>query len=122
MEEPLHFIMGMVCYRQMGLLDMALDVATKGVKALPSFSPGYAILGRIQVQPLGPHGYGLDLQLVIPEEGQGHAVGWRFYGHRSARLRQQPEDGIDRVVRTEQRPEFRPGDKVRVTNGVITRM
>ncbi len=32
------------------------------------------------------------------------------------------EDGIDRVVRTEQRPDFRPGDKVRVTNGVITRM
>lgn len=37
-------------YRQMGLLDEALDVATKGVKALPSFSPGYAILGRIQIQ------------------------------------------------------------------------
>jgi tetratricopeptide (TPR) repeat protein len=37
-------------YRQMGLLDEALDVATKGVKALPSFSPGYAILGRIQFQ------------------------------------------------------------------------
>jgi tetratricopeptide (TPR) repeat protein len=37
-------------YRQMGLLDDALEVATKGVKALPSFSPGYSILGRIQVQ------------------------------------------------------------------------
>lgn len=37
-------------YRQMGLLDEALDVASKGVKALPSFSPGYAILGRIQIQ------------------------------------------------------------------------
>jgi len=37
-------------YRQMGLLDDALDVASKGVQALPSFSPGYAILGRIQAQ------------------------------------------------------------------------
>jgi tetratricopeptide (TPR) repeat protein len=37
-------------YRQMGLLDEAVDVATRGVKALPSFSPGYAILGRIQIQ------------------------------------------------------------------------
>lgn len=37
-------------YRQMGLLDEALDVATRGVHALPSFSPGYTTLGRIQVQ------------------------------------------------------------------------
>lgn len=37
-------------YRQMGLLDEALDVATRGVQALPSFSPGYSILGRIQTQ------------------------------------------------------------------------
>lgn len=37
-------------YRRMGLLDDALDVATRGVRALPTFSPGYAILGRIQTQ------------------------------------------------------------------------
>lgn len=37
-------------YRQMGLLDEALDVANRGVQALPSFSPGYSILGRIQAQ------------------------------------------------------------------------
>lgn len=37
-------------YRQMGLLDDALDVANRGVKALPSFSPGYSILGRIHAQ------------------------------------------------------------------------
>lgn len=37
-------------YRQMGLLDEALEVATRGVQALPSFSPGYTTLGRIQVQ------------------------------------------------------------------------
>jgi tetratricopeptide (TPR) repeat protein len=37
-------------YRQMGLLDDALEVATRGVQALSSFSPGYAILGRIQAQ------------------------------------------------------------------------
>jgi tetratricopeptide (TPR) repeat protein len=37
-------------YRQMGLLDEALEVATRGVQVLPSFSPGYSILGRIQAQ------------------------------------------------------------------------
>jgi tetratricopeptide (TPR) repeat protein len=37
-------------YRQMGLLDEARDVATRGVQTLPSFSPGYAILGRIHFQ------------------------------------------------------------------------
>lgn len=37
-------------YRQMGLLAEALEVATRGVQALPSFSPGYTVLGRIQVQ------------------------------------------------------------------------
>ena len=30
------------------------------------------------------------------------------------------EDGIDRTVRVYQRPTFRPGDKVAVSNGVIT--
>jgi outer membrane lipoprotein SlyB len=30
------------------------------------------------------------------------------------------EDGIDRIVRVYQRPTFRPGDKVAVSNGVIT--
>jgi tetratricopeptide (TPR) repeat protein len=34
-------------YRQMGLLDDALEVAEKGVCVLPRFSPGYVILGRI---------------------------------------------------------------------------
>lgn len=37
-------------YRQLGLLDDALEVATRGVQVLPSFSPGYSILGRIQAQ------------------------------------------------------------------------
>jgi outer membrane lipoprotein SlyB len=30
------------------------------------------------------------------------------------------EDGIDRTVRVYQRPTFRPGDRVAVSNGVIT--
>jgi len=34
-------------YQQMGLIDDALEVARKGVEALPRFSPGLAILGRI---------------------------------------------------------------------------
>ncbi|MFA7536017.1 MAG: tetratricopeptide repeat protein [Desulfuromonadales bacterium] len=33
-------------YRQMGLLEDALEVAEKGVKALPRFCPGYVVLGR----------------------------------------------------------------------------
>lgn len=37
-------------YRQMGLLDDALETAQKGVAALPKFSPGYTILGRIHSQ------------------------------------------------------------------------
>lgn len=37
-------------YRQMGLLDDALEVVEKGVAALPKFSPGYTCLGRIQAQ------------------------------------------------------------------------
>lgn len=32
------------------------------------------------------------------------------------------EDGVDRTVRTEQRPDFRPGDRVRVSGGVIQRL
>jgi len=37
-------------YRQMGMLDDALEVARKGVQTLPKFSPGYAILGRVHAQ------------------------------------------------------------------------
>lgn len=34
----------------MGLLDEALEVARKGIATLPQFSPGYAVLGRVQAQ------------------------------------------------------------------------
>lgn len=37
-------------YRQIGLLDEALNIATRGVQAQSSFSPGYTVLGRIQAQ------------------------------------------------------------------------
>ncbi len=37
-------------YRQMGMLDDALDAAQRGVAALPKFSPGYTILGRVHAQ------------------------------------------------------------------------
>ena len=37
-------------YRQLGLLDDALEVASKGVQILPRFSPGYTVLGRVQAQ------------------------------------------------------------------------
>jgi tetratricopeptide (TPR) repeat protein len=37
-------------YRQMGLLDDALDIALKGTQVLPGFSPGFTALGRIQAQ------------------------------------------------------------------------
>ena len=37
-------------YRQMGMLDDALEIVSKGVRALPSYAPGYTALGRIQVQ------------------------------------------------------------------------
>jgi len=37
-------------YRQLGLLEDALEVANKGVQLLPQFSPGYTVLGRIQSQ------------------------------------------------------------------------
>jgi tetratricopeptide (TPR) repeat protein len=37
-------------FRQMGLVDDALEVARKGVAALPTFCPGYTELGRIQAQ------------------------------------------------------------------------
>lgn len=34
-------------YRQMGMTEEALEVARRGVAALPRFSPGYAMLGRL---------------------------------------------------------------------------
>ncbi len=37
-------------YRQMGLLDDALDIARKGTQVLPGFGPGFTALGRIQAQ------------------------------------------------------------------------
>ncbi len=37
-------------YRQMGMLDDALQVARQGVKALPRYSPGHIALGRILAQ------------------------------------------------------------------------
>jgi len=37
-------------YRQLGLLDDALEVASRGAQVLPRFSPGYTVLGRIQAQ------------------------------------------------------------------------
>ena len=36
-------------YRRMGLLEDALEVVEKGVKALPRFSPGYVMLGRLRL-------------------------------------------------------------------------
>jgi outer membrane lipoprotein SlyB len=32
------------------------------------------------------------------------------------------DDGIDRVIRTRERPAFRPGDRVSVSSGVVTRL
>lgn len=37
-------------YRQMGLLDDALEIATRGVQTHSAFCPGYTVLGRIQAQ------------------------------------------------------------------------
>lgn len=37
-------------YRQLGLMDYAIEVAQKGVAALPRFSPGFITLGRLQAQ------------------------------------------------------------------------
>ena len=37
-------------YRQMGMLDDALEIASKGVRSLPSHAPGFTALGRIQAQ------------------------------------------------------------------------
>lgn len=34
-------------YRQLGRLDEALDIARKGIKGLPWFSPGHVVLGQI---------------------------------------------------------------------------
>ncbi|BCR04686.1 hypothetical protein DESUT3_17550 [Desulfuromonas versatilis] len=38
------------CYRKMGMLDEALEVASLGTRAMPRFSPGFTALGRIQAQ------------------------------------------------------------------------
>jgi outer membrane lipoprotein SlyB len=32
------------------------------------------------------------------------------------------DDGIDRTIRVRERPDFRPGDRVNVSNGVVTRL
>lgn len=37
-------------YRKMGLLDDALEIAERGVAALPMYSPGYTALGRIHAR------------------------------------------------------------------------
>ncbi len=37
-------------YRQMGLLDDALEIAAKGTRSLPNFGPGYLTVGRILIQ------------------------------------------------------------------------
>ncbi len=37
-------------YRQMGMLDDALEVAVRGSKAMPRFGPGHTVLGRIHAQ------------------------------------------------------------------------
>jgi tetratricopeptide (TPR) repeat protein len=37
-------------YRQMGMLDDALEIASKGIQAHPTYAPGHTVLGRIQGQ------------------------------------------------------------------------
>ncbi len=37
-------------YRRMGLLDEAYNVASKGIRALPKYGPGYTVLGRVYAQ------------------------------------------------------------------------
>jgi tetratricopeptide (TPR) repeat protein len=37
-------------YRKMGFLDDALEIAEKGIAALPMYSPGYTALGRVHAQ------------------------------------------------------------------------
>jgi len=57
-------------YRQLGMLDDALEIAEKGTRRLPAFSPGFVALGRILAQQgdLGRAGNAFEQALGIEKD------------------------------------------------------
>lgn len=87
-------------------------------------SIGGALLGGL----LGSQVGGGTGQVIAATTGSviGSAVGGSAAAKASARLVWQVsvrfEDGIDRTFTIEQRPDYRPGDRVAVSNGAISRL
>jgi tetratricopeptide (TPR) repeat protein len=94
-------------YRQMGLLEDALEVATKGVQALPSFSPGYSLLGRIQAQlgRLDAAASSFEKALLIDPEGLMDLKGL-------ARIRMRQGDPVQALKLVQRALALKPDDAV----------
>lgn len=94
-------------YRQMGLLDEALEVANRGVKVLPSFSPGYTVLGRIQAQlgNLDAAAASFERALLIDPENLMSLKGL-------ARIRMQQGNGTQALKLVQQAVALKPDDAV----------
>lgn len=58
------------CYRQLGLMDDAIEILDRGTANLPNFSPGFAALGRILLQKkdLGRSALAFERALAIEED------------------------------------------------------
>jgi len=93
-------------YRQIGMLTEGLEVAMKGVRGLPDFSPGFTVLGRIQAQKGDLPGAALSLERALAIDS-GNVVALKSL----ARIRQQQGD-VDRALKLLQRVAVvRPEDE-----------
>jgi len=94
-------------YRQMGLLEEALEVATRGVNVLPSFSPGYTALGRVQSQlgNLSAAASAFERALLIDPENQMSLKGL-------AKVREQQGDRVQALKLVQRAVALKPDDAV----------
>jgi len=93
-------------YRQIGMLAEGLEVAMKGVRALPGFSPGFTVLGRIQAQKGDLGGAALSLEKALAID-PANVVALKSL----ARIRQQQGD-IQRALNLLHRVEsVKPDDE-----------
>ena len=93
-------------YRQIGLLDDALEIVRSGTQALPHFSPGFATMGRIlaQMGRIDESMQAFDHALSIDRQSQSALVGLaRLHLMRSER------DQARKVL--QQAAEFHPDDE-----------
>lgn len=89
-KDPQSTVFVSLCeaYRQLGMLDDALEIAQKGTRKLAAFSPGFVALGRIQAQQgdLAAAANSFEKALAIEKDSLAALKGLARTRHRQGHL------------------------------------